>query len=464
MVKAYVEGRHEVEVGIYTFFEMVVKNAVAEGQRGVLAIPIKADWGPVKQFVELTDYVSAKETFGTGQTAHLLQLAFWGVPVVVKAYRMATANAKKATLTLDTIKITALYEGTRANDFQVIIRPLLADPAQKELLLVEKAIVLESFSFATVDELVEKAMSSYFIRIEKTTDMLPADVNGQVLSGGLSGEAVTALEYAEFLKAAEAEEFNWIVTDGVQDTAIKQMFIQFVKDYRPVGKLVKTAVGGMDATAIDYYAVTNVIQWTIKEGVTYTPEQVAIYVAAAASSCPLDQSLADRVTPFDKVQKLSKPDTQKKIKEGNLILNQEGRTVRFNTPVNTCTSLKNFDALIKMGDGADEDAVIRTVGKIKIIEAFDYIAEAEEMIFKRFINKANSQGRRLSIAQQIKDDLLIPLEKREVLDLGMSNCYPDPAYHGPEPIKNAYKDEAYFITEFLILDAAEKIYNINKAS
>lgn len=463
MVRAYVEGRHEVQTGIYTFFEMVVKNAVAEGQRGIVAMPIKAEWGPAKKFVELPDYPSAKEVFGTGQTAKLLQLAFWGNPVSVKAYRLATKDAKKAELTLDSIKITALYEGTRANGFQVTIRPYLADPTRKEFLLTEGPILLESYVFTDADELVEKANDSYFIRIEKTADDTPEDVNGQALAGGNSGEGVTTLEYAEFLKAAEAEEFNWIVNDGVKDAAIKQMFIQFTKDYRPAGKLVKTAVGGLDALDIDYYAVTNVPQWGEKDGIRYTPEEVAIYVAAAAAACPLNESLAAKVTPFDRVQKLSIPDTNKMIKEGNLILYQDGQVVRFNTPVNTCTSLKNFDSLIKMGDDADEDAVIRTVGKIKIIEAFDYIAEAEEMIFKRFISKPNSNARRLAVAQMIKEDLLEPLEVEEVLERGTTDCYPDTRYHGVKPSRNAYKDEAYFITEFLVLDAAEKIYNVNKA-
>ncbi|MED0679702.1 hypothetical protein P4S83_17725 [Aneurinibacillus thermoaerophilus] len=461
-MKPFVEGRHEAQAGVFSRFDMVVQNAVAEGARGIIAMPIKADWGPVKEFVELSSFPDAKEIFGEGKTANLLRVAFWGNPLAVKAYRLASANLAKAKLTLDTIEIEALYAGARGNSFQVTIRPTLANPAKKELILTENALQLQSITFASVDELVTEASDSSYIRVKKIGETMPVDVNGQALTGGHSGEDVTTTEYSEFLNALAAEYANRFVLDGVKDAAIKQMCIQYEKDQRQVGKLIKFDTGGMDALTIDYYGVSNVIQWAKKDGVKYEPEDVAVYVCAAAASCPLNESLALKTTPFDEVQKLNNVELNQKIREGNLCFIQEGRIVKFSTPVNTMTTVKNLDSVITLDPEADEDAVIRTLQKIKIIEAADYIFEAQDKLFQKPISQANTEARRLATAQEMKDKLLAPLAAQEVIENGTYDCYPNPEYHGPNPTKKAYKDEQYYVTVFKLLDAAEKIYNQNK--
>lgn len=463
-MKPFVEGRHEAQSGVFSRFDMVVQNAVAEGARGIIAMPFKSDWGPVREFVELTAFSDSKEIFGEGQTARLLRVAFWGNPLAVKAYRIASSKLAKAKLALDTIEIEALYAGTRGNKFQVTIRPTLADPAKKELILTEDALQLESILFGSIAELVEIANDSAYIRVKGTSEVMPADASGQALTGGHSGEDVTTTEYSEFLNALAAEYANRFVLDGVKDEAIKQMCIQYEKEQRQTGKLIKFDTGGMDALAIDYYGVSNVKQWAKKDGVKYEPEEVAVYACAAAASCPLNESLAQKVTPFDEVQKLNNVELNKAIKEGNLCFIQEGRTVKFSTPVNTMTTIKNLDSVITLDPEADVDAVIRTLQKIKIIEAADYIFEAQDKLFQKPINKANTEARRLATAQEMKSKLLAPLAEQEVIERGSFDCYPNPDYHGATPKKNAYKDEQYYVTTFKLLDAAEKIYNQNKAS
>ncbi|WP_110113267.1 phage tail sheath N-terminal beta-sandwich domain-containing protein [Bacillus sp. CGMCC 1.16541] len=463
-MKPFVEGRHESLAGIYAFFEMVTQNAVTEAARGVLAMPIKAHWGPINEFIELRSYPDAKQYFGTGLTAGLLQLAFWGSPLAVKVYRIATQEAKVAQLDLTSIVIKALYPGDRGNDFKITIRPYLDDPTKTELLVVEGATILQSIPFATIDELVEKASDGYYIRVEKVSDVIPEAISSRALSGGNSGATVTAEDYSAFFKAAEAESFNRIALDGVKDAGIKQMLIQFVKDQRALGKLIRGTVGGMTATAIDYYPIENVYQKAFKDGIEYSPEDVAIYASASLGSCPLNRSRALQITPFDEIQKLSNVDMQRLVDEGNLLFTQEGRTVRFSTPVNTMTTIKNFDEWYKMGDGADEVAVIKTLQKSKIVEANDYIAEVQDTFFKRFASYANTIARRRAAAQLFKDEVLIVMENDEVIEAGTSECIPRAEYHGENPTKNAYKDEAFFDSNYQIVDAMEKIYLRNRVA
>lgn len=332
------------------------------------------------------------------------------------------------------------------------------------MILTEDALQLESIIFSSIAELIEIANDSAYIRVKGTSEEMPADANGQALTGGHSGEDVTTTEYSEFLNALAPEYANRFVLDGVKDEAIKQMCIQYEKDQRQTGKLIKFDTGGMNALDIDYYGVSNVTQWAKKDGIKYEPEEVAVYACAAAASCPLNESLAQKVTPFDEVQKLNNVALNKSIKEGNLCFIQDGRTVKFSTPVNTMTTIKNLDSVITLDPEADVDAVIRTLQKIKIIEAADYIFEAQDKLFQKPISKANTEARRLATAQEMKDKLLAPLAAQEVIESGSFDCYPNPDYHGVTPKKNAYKDEQYYITTFTLIDAAEKIYNQNKAS
>ena len=181
-------------------------------------------------------------------------------------------------------------------------------------------------------------------------------------------------------------------------------------------------------------------------------------MAAALLSCPLNESVAQKATPFTWVEKLSVEETKGRIATGNIVFFQEGKKVRFNTPVNTMTTLKNLDAVIGMSEESDPAATIRTLQKVKVVLGIDYITNAQEVIFNRYISKANTQAKRIAAAQAIKDELLERLAQEEVIELGSFNCYEDPR-HTQDLGKPVYKDEAFFITEYTIVDAIEKVYN-----
>lgn len=129
-------------------------------------MPIKADWGKENTVVDLDSLEEAKANF-VGQTAHLLELAFKAPIQKLKAVRLATKDAKKASLDLQAIKIEALYTGARGNNFKVTIRPKIGDETAKQLILVENNIELERITFTAIDELVSKTKDSLYITVTK---------------------------------------------------------------------------------------------------------------------------------------------------------------------------------------------------------------------------------------------------------------------------------------------------------
>ncbi len=463
MPKPFKEGKHELETGFYSFAELVVKGAVDTTARGTLMMPIKADWGPENTVVDLYSYDNNPFV---GQTSHLVDLARMTKLKLLKVVRLATTDAKKATIALDTVNITAKYTGTRGNNFKVTVRPKLGEEGVKQLIVTEGFTELERVSFATIDELIAKTKYSLYIVITKIDGKTGtvADANNVPLTGGASGQNVKVENYNDFFALAKAEEdLDGVVLDGVTDPALKTLLVQFVQTMRVAGKLITGYTAGEGSTDIDYYGITNCVQKAKRYEQPYTPQEVAVYMAAELLACPLNESVAQKATPFTWVEKLGVEETKARIATGNIVFFQEGKKVRFNTPVNTMTTLKNLDAVIGMAEDADEAATIRTLQKVKIVLGIDYITNAQEKIFNRYISKANTQAKRIAAAQAIKDELLERLAQEEVIELGTFNCYEDPR-HTQNLGKAVYKDEAFFITEYLIIDAIEKVYNKNKVS
>ncbi|OUB89748.1 phage tail sheath N-terminal beta-sandwich domain-containing protein [Bacillus wiedmannii] len=463
MSKPFKDGKHELETGFYSYAELTVKGAVDNTARGTLIMPIKADWGPENVMIELNSF---DDNPFFGQTAHLVDLARKTKLKTLKVMRLATASAKKATVALDTVNVTAKYAGTRGNGFKVTVRPQLGETGVKQLILTEGTNELDRVSFATIDELITKTKFSSYITISKIdgkTETTVGDANNIPLVGGNSGEVVKTENYSDFLNLAKAEVFDGITFDGITDAALKTMLVQFVQTSRVSGRLITGYTAGEGSTDIDYYGIANCVQKAKIDERLYTPQEVAVYMAAALLSCPLNESVAQKATPFTWVEKLSVEETKGRIATGNIVFFQEGKKVRFNTPVNTMTTLKNLDAVIGMSEESDPSATIRTLQKVKVVLGIDYITNAQEVIFNRYISKANTQAKRIAAAQAIKDELLERLAQEEVIELGSFNCYEDPR-HTQDLGKPVYKDEAFFITEYTIVDAIEKVYNKNKVS
>lgn len=463
MAKPFKEGRNEIESGFFSYTEIVVQNAINKNARGVLMMPIKADWGPKNVVIELDSDDEAKEIF-VGQNADLLELAFEAPIKQLKVVRLATNDAKRAALSLESMKIEAMYTGKRGNNFKVTIRPKLGDDTVKQFILTENNVELERITFTTVDDLIAKSKDSLYVVISKVDgEKAVENVNNIPLTGGASGEGVKVEDYVEFFGLAKEEEFDGIVLDGVQDKATKAMLTQFVQTSRLTGKLIRGFTGGEDARDIDYYAVINNVHYAEIGNRHYSAEEVAVYAAASFISCPLNESMTQKETPFTSVEKYGVEETKRRLSEGNLLFFQEGKTVRFNTAINTMTTMKNLDEAVGISKDADEKAAIRTLQKVKVVEVIDYITNAEDKIFSRFMSKANTQTRRLAAAQSIKDELLQKLAENEIIEPGNYNCYED-SRNTESNGKTVYKDEAYFITEYRVIDAIEKVYNKNKVS
>ncbi len=117
--------------GFYMAFQAAAAAAVQPGARGTVAIPVRAHWGPVRQFAEIADEAGLIDAYtqegGGGASAYTaVRLALLGGARKVLAYRLADGSEAAAIGTLqdtaespaEVLKITAKYPGERGNAFQ----------------------------------------------------------------------------------------------------------------------------------------------------------------------------------------------------------------------------------------------------------------------------------------------------------------------------------------------------------
>ena len=134
--------------GLYMNFQAAASSAIQAGSRGTVVVPVKANWGPVGTFVEVSSETAIERTFAAsvldnGTAYGSLKLALLGGPKKLLAYRVASSAAKAATLTLkdsggaDVLQLDAKYPGDRANGFYVTIQPGVIDNTKFEVRLFE---------------------------------------------------------------------------------------------------------------------------------------------------------------------------------------------------------------------------------------------------------------------------------------------------------------------------------------
>lgn len=156
-----------IRPGGYINFESSGSAPVQPGTFGRVGMPIRAEWGPENEFVDIVTDADRIATYGntdgdtasTTDTSWLIREAIVGGAELVKAYRLVGAGAAAATATIDdwlgsnVLDITAKYSGARSNNFSITVAASLVFSGKSVLSVVETdpvtsaVTVLESFVY-----------------------------------------------------------------------------------------------------------------------------------------------------------------------------------------------------------------------------------------------------------------------------------------------------------------------------
>ncbi len=365
-----------IRAGFYMNFVAAALAAIQPGARGIVAIPVKANWGPAKQIVKITSEKELMDTCNTekiadGFTAYeCIRLALLGGAKTILGYRLVDSAAAKASITLkDTaatpaniLTLTTKYETTRP--FKVTVRDNLVDPANKQdIVLYEGTSQLYVFTFAKGTGVVDNAVAAInndannkWITATKVADgnNTIANVTSQAFTGGNAGVAgITNQDYVDAMAAFESRVFHAFALDGMTDPSLQTSVKSWVERLRNEGKGIIAYMGGSTtddqdianansrSASFNHEGVVNVGVSAVLDGATYSSAQVACYVAGKAVGQALSESLTYAVTPFDDViPRLTNNQVISALQSGTLVLVHDGEKVIIEKGINTLSSLR----------------------------------------------------------------------------------------------------------------------------
>lgn len=462
--------------GFYMAFQAAAAAAIQPGARGAVAIPVKAHWGPVREFVSLTNEADTAGAFtrdaADGSTAYTaVRLALLGGARQVLAYRLADGDAAAAELTLqDTgaepvgvLRLTARYPGARGNAFKLTVQTNPVDASKKDLLLYEGTTLLRTFTFTggTVQNAVDAVngdSGNVWVTAAKLADGDGglANVTGAAMASGHSGIAgLSNADYVDALSAFETQQFDALSLDGVSDASLQASVAAWVARIRDEGHGAIAVLGGSaaDDTASDAVAkavsrssgfdsegIVNVGVGARLGDTSYSSAQLSVYVAGLISGQSLSSSATYAATPFqDVTRRWTRAEQEQAVRGGVFLLVHDGRQVK---------ALRGINSLQAPRQGQNN-----AWKKIRTIRVMDSInADLQRTAEESYIGKVNNtEEGRLALIGACKQ-YMQTLAQAGVIEADGYDVAVDPA-QTPEP------DQVFLKWEARLTDVMEQIFS-----
>lgn len=248
----------------------------------VVAVPIVHDWGPIgsdapgadgkaggaqlaASFAEFTQLYGDSDTEGRTAVAGAFQghgLPDAGGAGGVLVYRMATAAAAAATVTLDNttpaaaLTLTARYAGTRGNELSVTVADDPSDAARDIFTVRYKGAVQETYRYANDD--TAALVAAINTRSKLVTAVAEAGAGialeptaGTSLADGDNGAVLTSAEWLAAFDALEFGQFQLLSPYNLTDDGILASLKSWVQAQAAAFRPVMAVIGGAAGEVID---------------------------------------------------------------------------------------------------------------------------------------------------------------------------------------------------------------------
>ncbi|ASN68289.1 putative tail sheath protein [uncultured Caudovirales phage] len=345
--------------GFYNRFKAVAEKRIGTGIHGILAMPVKANWGPVGKVVSIKDEKDLISKFGKDNTAYKLgRLALLGQPKELLLCRLVDGTEKIASLMLkdtegkDVLKIESAYPTTR--EFNITVRTNIVESDKKDLILYEG--VKQLYIFSALDGTIDEISKSINADVEniwiKATDLDKSEsklgnVANKALTGGNDGSFnITNEHYIEAMERFEGYKADGFCLDGITDESLHSTIKAWVQRNKTKGNNIIAFLGGKVTDTIqqantkskefNFEGIVNIGTKGVYEGIKYTPAETACYIAALAIGKGLKESVCNERTIFEDVEpRLSKEEIEIALASGTLVLVQDDNDVIVVDDVNT---------------------------------------------------------------------------------------------------------------------------------
>ena len=373
------------------FYHRMVQKAqeTAESISGVLAMPVKSNWGPIKTVTEVSGLQELKHKFGTSMdfTAYKLgRLALLGNPEKLLLYRLADDSAAKGAASLknsedtDVIKFETLYPSDR--DFKLSVASNIVNSSNKDISLYEGTTLLGKIENITgtlqeiLDIINKSNIGDYVVGklVDGATGTL-ADVSSVAFTGGNNGTtSITNDDYISAMEVIRAYEFDGFTLDGVSDPAliatVKEWGDECKKeglDFLIFSATNETTLNAANQKSKGYNSTLmhNGFAKTLTyDNVDYTIAETMVYVAALALSKNLKGSICNAETIFTDVQpRLKRTEIDSALEAGTIVF-----TAKKNGKVVIVDDVNTYKDYEK-----EEDKVLGNIRAIRFINTVNKI-------------------------------------------------------------------------------------------
>lgn len=437
----FTPGVPKIRPGRYINFKAKKETPVIANNVATTVIPLfNPKYGPLGVMLTLTkDNVSDIKS-GLGydyddKEMLLIKEAFRG-SAEVKVFCVGSGGAK-ATATAGGVTATARYEGERGNDFSYSI---VANPVSGyDVNVFIGASQVSKYSAESVSDVV--SINDDYIVFTAEDEAEISAVAGTSLSGGTNATSSNS-EFTEFLDTLDYTTFNTValpIDGSTEDNkSLCTAFVSKIKSLRD--KMGKTIVGVVANYQADNYAIINVVNAPVVEGVEFTPAMATAYVAGISAGADERTSNTNKVYEaadgFTKENLLSNDKVEKAILEGKFVFTlSENNEVVCEYDINSLTTV-----------GEDMNDSYR---KNKIIRILDAVAVEIKRTFatNAFVNNDvdydSMDGIGMSLLSKFEEDGVI--QKVAEGDFAVDRI-------------NSSGDSAFFNVAIQPVDSIEKLY------
>lgn len=344
--------QNKVLPGTYIVFSNVQMASAALSDRGVAAIPVALDWGPVNEVftVEIGDFQKkCKSIFGYSYDHEkLLPIReIFKHATSVHFYRLVSTTAAKATNDYATAK----YPGTRGNALSIVISKNVDDDTKYDVKTYLDLSCVDTQTVKTSSELIANDFVEFSSAALAQTASTP-------LTGGTDGDSLDADAYQKALDAFEGVTFNTLGCPSTNATIIA-LFISYTKRLRDeVGAKFQLVV---HKTASDYEGVISVENDLVNAPESAGAAGLVYWLTGAEAGCEVNKSLTN--TKYDGELEILTNHTQTQLSQalqsGKLVFHKVNGDARILEDVNTLQTVTDTH-----GDVFKSNQTIRVIDQI----------------------------------------------------------------------------------------------------
>ncbi len=314
--------------GYYANFTSTARASSNLSERGVAAVPLELDWGPVGTVFTVTNLdfqKNAQKIFGyPNDSEKLLPIR----ELFKNANKLYIYRLAKDAQAASNNYAVAKHPGSRGNDITIILSKSIDDNTYFDVKTYLDSTLVDKQTVNTTANLKDND----FVKFKVGIPLVETSIK---LSEGHNGVALTGAVYQDFLDKIESYNFQ-ALTCPAQTAEVIATFIAFTKRMRDeVGAKFKTVVY---KTAADYEGVINV-----ENTATENKYGLVYWVAGAEAGCAVNKSNTNK--QYDGELTVNVDYTQAEleagIKAGKFMFHNVNGEIRVLEDINSLTTISD---------------------------------------------------------------------------------------------------------------------------